>query len=120
MKNWALLERRPVVAGAGRIVCVANQKGGVAKTTTSVNLGAGLALRGHRVLLVDLDPQANATTGVGVERGDRPTTYDVLAGEASISEATAPTKIRGLDCIASTVDLAGSEIELAGAMSRES
>jgi chromosome partitioning protein len=121
MKDWALLERRPIVTGAGRIVCVANQKGGVAKTTTSVNLGAGLALRGHRVLLVDLDPQANATTGVGVDRSsDRPTTYDLLTGESDVSEAAAPTKIRGLDCIASTVDLAGAEIELAGAMARES
>jgi chromosome partitioning protein len=119
MKNWALLERRPIVAGAGRIVCVANQKGGVAKTTTSVNLGAGLALRGHRVLLVDLDPQSNATTGVGVERGNRPTTYEVLTGEADVSQAAAPTKIRGLDCIAASIDLAGAEIELAGTMERE-
>jgi chromosome partitioning protein len=120
VKNWALLERRPIAPGAGRIVVIANQKGGVAKTTTAVNLGAGLALRGHRVLLVDLDPQSNATTGVGLERGgDRATTYELLTGEAVLADAAIPTKVRGLDCVPASIDLAGAEIELAGAMARE-
>jgi chromosome partitioning protein len=86
-----------------------------------VNLAAGLALRGHRVLLVDLDPQANATTGVGLEKGgDRPTSYELLTGEVALAEAVTPTKIKGLDCVAASLDLAGAEIELAGEMARES
>jgi len=101
-------------------VCVANQKGGVAKTTTSVNLGAALALRGHRVLLVDVDPQSNATTGVGLDhRAVERSTYDLLVGEASLGEVTRPTGIKGLDCAPASLDLAGAEIELAGAMARE-
>ncbi len=67
-RNWKLLESRPFQAGVGRLISVSNQKGGVAKTTTSVNLAAALALRGHRTLVVDIDPQANATTGLGVDR----------------------------------------------------
>jgi chromosome partitioning protein len=101
-------------------VCVANQKGGVAKTTTAVNLGAALALRGHRVLLVDIDPQSNATTGVGLDhRSVERSTYDLLVGEATLEEVARPTKIEGLDCAPASLDLAGAEIELAGAMARE-
>ena len=118
--DWKLLETRPIVSGSGRIVCVANQKGGVAKTTTSVNLGAGLALRGHRVLIVDVDPQSNATTGVGIDhRTAERSTYDLLIGAASLEEVVRPTAIKGLDCAPSSLDLAGAEIELAGAMARE-
>src|SRR5688500_13346290 len=92
--DWKLLETRPIVSGAGRIVCVANQKGGVAKTTTSVNLGAGLALRGHRVLIVDVDPQSNATTGVGIDhRSVERSTYDLLIGAASLDDVVQPTAI---------------------------
>src|SRR5687767_3390377 len=79
--NWKLLEVRPIPAGGGRIVCVANQKGGVAKTTTSVNLAAALALRGHRALIIDVDPQSNATTGVGIDhRTVARSSYDLMAG----------------------------------------
>ena len=118
--DWKLLEMRPVRPGKGRIVCVANQKGGVAKTTTSVNLAAALALRGHRILLVDVDPQANATTGVGLDhRAVELSSYDLLIGEASPELVARPTIVKGLDCVPSSLDLAGAEIELAGAMARE-
>ena len=117
--DWKLLETRPI-RGRGRIVCVANQKGGVAKTTTSVNLGAGLALRGHRVLIVDVDPQSNATTGVGIDhRSVETSTYDLLIGAAPLDEVARRTAIKGLDCAPASLDLAGAEIELAGAMARE-
>ncbi len=117
---WKLLETRPVVPGLGRTICVANQKGGVAKTTTSVNLGAALALRGHRVLLVDVDPQSNATTGVGIDhRGVEISTYDLLIGAAPLDQVIRPTLVAGLDCAPASLDLAGAEIELAGALARE-
>ena len=118
--DWKLLETRRIPPGGGRVVCVANQKGGVAKTTTSVNLGAGLALRGHRVLIVDVDPQANATTGVGIDhRTTEASTYDLLIGAAPLDAVARPTAIKGLDCAPASLDLAGAEIELAGAMARE-
>ena len=119
-KNWDLLEARPIQPGRGRLLCVANQKGGVAKTTTSVNLGAALALRGHRVLLVDIDPQANATTGVGLDhRSVELSTYDLLTGDAGLGQVVQPTEIKNLDCAPSAVDLAGAEIELTAVMDRE-
>ena len=118
--EWKLLEVRPIPPGGSRIISVANQKGGVAKTTTSVNLGTALALRGHRVLVVDLDPQANATTGLGIDRRTvERSTYDVLTGEVSIAEAARPTEIKNLSVVPASLDLAGAEIELAGAMARE-
>jgi len=119
-KNWKLLEARPLGGDRGRIVSISNQKGGVAKTTTSVNLGAALALRGHRVLIVDVDPQANATTGVGIDhRSAKVSTYDLLTESARLEDAVLPTAIRNLECAPSSLDLAGAEIELAGAMARE-
>ena len=119
-KNWKLLESRPIQQGRGRIVSIANQKGGVAKTTTSVNLAAGLALRGHRILVVDIDPQANATTGLGLDHRSLPlSTYDLLLGEASLEQVVRPTLIKGLDCAPSSVDLSGAEVELVGTMERE-
>lgn len=119
-RNWKLLEARPIERGRGRIVSIANQKGGVAKTTTSVNLAAGLALRGHRILVVDIDPQANATTGLGLDHRSLPlSTYDLMLGEASLEEVVRPTAIKGLDCAPSSVDLSGAEVELVGTMERE-
>lgn len=119
-KNWKLLESRPIQEGRGRIVSIANQKGGVAKTTTSVNLAAGLALRGHRILVVDIDPQANASTGLGLDHRSLPlSTYDLLLGEATLEQVVRPTLIKGLDCAPSSVDLSGAEVELVGTMERE-
>lgn len=118
--GWKLLEARPIRRGDTRIVSVANQKGGVAKTTTSVNLGAALALRGHRVLVVDLDPQANATTGLGIDRSSvERSTYDLLSGEATVADVVRSTAIKNLSMVPASLDLAGAEIELAGAMARE-
>jgi chromosome partitioning protein len=107
-------------APGGWLVCVANQKGGVGKTTTTLNLGAALAARGRRVLVVDVDPQANATTGLGLDHrtGGR-STYDLLLQEASLSEVVVHTPIAGLDCAPASVDLAGAEIELVTALARE-
>jgi chromosome partitioning protein len=119
-KNWKLLERRPIVAGRGRLVCVANQKGGVAKTTTSVNLAAGLALRGHRVLVVDIDPQSNAATGLGIDhRAVERSTYHLLLGHAELEDVVVPTAIKNLDCAPASLDLAGAEVELVSTMARE-
>ena len=102
------------------VVAVANQKGGVGKTTTAVNLGAALADLGFRVLVVDLDPQGNATTGLGVNaRGVSASTYDVLMTDARIEDCVEPTSVRNLFVCPATIDLAGAEIELVPAMSRE-
>ena len=118
-KNWKLLERRPITPGRGRIVCVANQKGGVAKTTTSVNLAAGLALRGHPVLVVDVDPQSNAGTGMGIDhRTVERSTYDLMLGDATLEDVVRPTAIKNLDCAPASPDLAGAEVELVSTMAR--
>jgi chromosome partitioning protein len=103
-----------------RLVAVVNQKGGVGKTTTAVNLATALAAAGKRVLLIDLDPQGNASTGLGLPRGDRRvTTYDVLAGRASLSEAARATAVPNLSVVPSSVELAGAEIELVDVEHRE-
>jgi chromosome partitioning protein len=96
-----------------RVLVVANQKGGVGKTTTAINLGTALAAIGEPTLVLDLDPQGNASTGLGIARSERRlTTYDVLMGEAKIAEAVMPTRIPGLSIVPSTVDLSGAELEL--------
>jgi chromosome partitioning protein len=96
-----------------RIFCIANQKGGVGKTTTTVNLAAGLALIGQRVLVVDLDPQGNATMGSGVDKRQLPlTVYDVLLESAGIAEAKARSEKGGYDVLGANRELAGAEVEL--------
>ena len=94
-----------------RVVAVANQKGGVGKTTTVINLGAGLAALEQEVLLIDLDPQANCTSGVGWE-GDGATSYDVLEGRTPLAQATVRTRFPHLDLVPSGRDLVGAEVEL--------
>ncbi|MCK1388396.1 ParA family protein [Bradyrhizobium sp. 21] len=99
--------------GHPRILALANQKGGVGKTTTAINLGTALAAIGERVLIVDLDPQGNASTGLGIDRRNRScSTYDVLVGEASLREAVVQTAVPRLHIAPSTMDLSGLELEL--------
>ena len=98
-----------------RVLVLANQKGGVGKTTTAINLGTALAAVGEEVLVIDLDPQGNASTGLGVERKNRKiSTYDVLLGESSLAEAIVQTAVPRLSVAPSTLDLLGVELEIAG------
>ena len=106
-------------AGHPRILALANQKGGVGKTTTAINLGTALAAIGERVLIVDLDPQGNASTGLGIDRRNRNcSTYDVLIGEAKLRDAIMPTAVPRLHIASSTMDLSGLELELGSTRDR--
>lgn len=96
----------------GRIIAIANQKGGVGKTTTAVNLSAALAEKGEKVLLIDLDPQGNATSGLGVEKGSGYSTYDLMVNNIDADRCIHREIYPNLDLLPSTVDLAGAEIEL--------
>jgi len=137
-RDWPPVEARPIEPAAApltqpaavrelrpgrplpRTIAVANQKGGVGKTTTAVNLGASLAELGFRVLVVDLDPQGNATTGLGINpRNLGASIYDVLMNEVPMEDCVEPTALRNLFLAPATIDLAGAEIELVPAFSRE-
>jgi chromosome partitioning protein len=96
-----------------RIVAIANQKGGVGKTTTAINLGTALAAAGRRILILDFDPQGNASTGLGIERSARRvTSYDLLLGRATLADAIQSTRVPGLAIVPATVDLSAAEVEL--------
>ncbi|HOO11407.1 MAG TPA: AAA family ATPase, partial [Bacillota bacterium] len=98
-----------------KVIAVFNQKGGVGKTTTNVNLSACIAVKGRKVLVVDIDPQGNTTSGLGIDKkGLKKTIYDVLIGEARAEEVITQTAVENLSIIPSSVQLAGAEIELTG------
>jgi chromosome partitioning protein len=106
-------------AKAPRVLAIANQKGGVGKTTTAINLGTALAAIGERVLIIDLDPQGNASTGLGIDRRNRRvSTYDVLVGEQALRQAVVATAVPRLSIAPSTMDLSGLELELGQARDR--
>ena len=104
---------------AARVVAVANQKGGVGKTTTAISLGATLAAYERQTLLVDLDPQSNCSSGLGFRSDGEPTSYDLVLGGATVEAAVRPTEFPHLTVVPATPDLAGAEVELVGMVGRE-
>lgn len=112
--------KRPEVKSLAKIIAITNQKGGVGKTTTTVNLGASLARLGKKVLLVDIDPQGNTTSGIGINKADVAyCIYDVLINEIDPREAIVETNVENLSIIPATIQLAGAEVELVPTISRE-
>ncbi len=109
-----------IIISMGKIIVICNQKGGVGKTTTSINLAAYLAMAGKKVMLIDLDPQANATSGIGINKHDiQISTYHILLEEAKLADILQKTAIENLMLAPSNLDLTGAEVELVGALGRE-
>ncbi len=108
------------VPATARVIAIVNQKGGVGKSTTAVNLGASLALMGRRVLIVDIDPQGNTTTGVGIDkRSVERDVYNILLQHVPVADVTLPTEVENLAIVPATLNLAGAEVELVSVMQRE-
>lgn len=103
----------------GKVISIANQKGGVGKTTTSVNISTILAKKGKKVLLIDTDPQGNATSGLGIEKNFENSVYDVIIGDIKVEDAIIETEIKNLKVCPSNINLAGAEVELVSMISRE-